>query len=222
MDRRDFIKFGAAAVLGFCASIPKLVFADKDFEAEVKKLIEGNERFIKGEFKHRDSSAAKLGELSKGQHPFAVVVSCSDSRVDPEIVFDKDLGEIFVVRTAGNVVDKIALGSIEYAVEHLHSPIVVVVGHESCGAVKATLEAKGKVHGNIGAIVDKIVPAAASARKKTKAGEDVLYNAIIENIKLVTKEISTKSPIIAKELKEGKVNVLGAYYSISTGKVTRV
>ncbi|MBF0519728.1 MAG: carbonic anhydrase [Nitrospirae bacterium] len=221
MDRRDFIKLGVAAV-GFCASIPKLVFADEYFEADVKKLMEGNERFTKGEFKKHDSSAAKLSELSKGQHPFAVVVTCSDSRVDPEIIFDEDLGEIFVIRTAGNVVDKIALGSIEYAVEHLHSPIVVVVGHEGCGAVTAALQAKGKVHGNIGSIVDKILPAVHTAKKKTKTGEDVLYNAIIENVKNVTKEISTKSPVIAKELKEGKVNVLGAYYAISTGKVIRV
>ncbi|QWR78268.1 carbonic anhydrase [Candidatus Magnetomonas plexicatena] len=221
MERRDFIKLAVAAV-AFSASIPKLVFADKDFEAEVKKLMEGNERFTKGEFKQRDSSSAKLSELSKGQHPFAVIVTCSDSRVDPEIVFDEDLGEIFVIRTAGNVVDKIALGSIEYAVEHLHSPIVVVVGHESCGAVKATLEAKGKVHGNIGSIVDKILPAVHTAKKNTKAGGDVLYNAIIENVRNVTREISTKSPVVAKELKEGKVNVLGAYYSISTGKIIRV
>ena len=111
-------------------------------------------------------ATSKRKELTKGQKPFAIVITCSDSRVPPELLFDQGLGDIFVVRVAGNVVDPIALGSIEYGAEHLNSPLLFILGHTKCGAVGATLEAKGKPEGNIGAIVKKIQPAVATAKKK--------------------------------------------------------
>ncbi|MBF0318930.1 MAG: carbonic anhydrase [Nitrospirae bacterium] len=221
MNRRDFLKI--SALTGVCLSIPQLLFANREFSCEIKSLLEGNERYLRNLSKPKETSDEKRAELASGQQPFAVVVSCSDSRVGPEIIFDKDLGEIFVIRTAGNVVDKITLGSIEYAVEHLHSSIVVVVGHEGCGAVKAAIELKGKPEGNIGAIVEKIIPAVKTAKRETDAyGGNLLYNAVKQNIKNVTQEIPAKSHIIAHALKEGHINVLGAYYSISTGKVERI
>jgi carbonic anhydrase len=106
----------------------------------LQKLTEGNARFISCNVTHPGQSKERLQELVSGQHPFAVVVGCSDSRVPPEIIFDQGLGDIFVVRTAGKVLDNAVLGSIEYAVEHLSVPLVVVLGHDSCGAVKAAVE----------------------------------------------------------------------------------
>lgn len=129
----------------------------------LQDLLNGNKRYVDGQCQTIKAGADFRAELSKGQHPRAVVVACSDSRVVPEIVFNQDLGSVFVVRTAGNVVDSIAPGSIEYAVEHLHTPLVM--GHESCGAVTAAAGASGEPHGNIGAIIKKILPAVKRPRR---------------------------------------------------------
>ena len=129
------------------------------------KLIDGNKRFVSGELVKKDIGESRRQELIKGQQLFAMVLSCSDSRVSPEIIFDQGLGDIFVVRVAGNVVEPTSLGSIEYGVEHLHTPLLVILGHESCGAVTAALETEGKPEGNIGAILKKIMPAVRTARK---------------------------------------------------------
>jgi carbonic anhydrase len=198
------------------------VYAENIPDQGTASLQEGNSRYISGQTLKKGSGDEFRTELAKGQHPFAVIVACSDSRVAPEIIFDQDLGKIFVVRTAGNVVDPIALGSIEYAVEHLHAPLVVVLGHESCGAVKATIESKGEPEGNIGAIVKKIMPAVKRARASLKEGEDLTYRSVVENVKGVAETIRKKSTIIAHEMHEGKVKLVGAYYSISTGKVEAV
>ncbi len=196
-------------------------FAEKDANS-LKKLQDGNARYVSGQPSQKASGEAFRKELSKGQQPFAVVVACSDSRVSPEIIFDEGLGSIFVVRTAGNVVDPIALGSIEYAVEHLHAPLVLVLGHESCGAVKAAIDSKGRPEGNIGAIIRKIMPAVGSARASLKGGEDLAYASTVKNVKNVAREIMKKSRVIAREAREGEVRVVGAYYSISTGRVDAV
>ena len=198
------------------------VYAENIPDQGTASLQEGNSRYISGQTLKKGSGDEFRTELAKGQHPFAVIVACSDSRVAPEIIFDQDLGKIFVVRTAGNVVDPIALGSIEYAVEHLHAPLVVVLGHESCGAVKATIESKGEPEGNIGAIVKKIMPAVKRAKASLKEGEDLTYRSVVENVKGVAETIRKKSTIIAREMHEGKVKLIGAYYSISTGKVEAV
>lgn len=215
--RLKVISLFAASIL-----IAGLVFAGQSADDPLGKLMGGNERFVGGQFSKRQSGDDFRKELAKGQHPYAVVVACSDSRVAPEIVFDQDLGQVFVVRTAGNIVDPIAIGSIEYAVEHLHAPLIVVLGHESCGAVKATVEHKGKPEGNIGAIIKKIMPAVKKARALGKKGADLVHLSMIENVKNVAAEITKKSEIVSKEIHEGKVKIAGAYYSISTGKVEAV
>ena len=186
----------------------------------VKRLSEGNERYVSGHFANKASSGSDFRrELATGQHPYAVVVACADSRVSPEIIFDQDLGDLFVVRTAGNVVDPVALGSIEYAVEHLHTPLIVVVGHESCGAVKAAVDQKGKPEGNIGAIIKKILPAVEKAKASGHRGPDLLYHSTIENVKNTAGEILKRSKILSHEVGQGKVKIVGAFYSIATGKV---
>jgi len=137
-------------------------------DAVFATLLEGNKRFIEGKPAAKDCSAERRDELTKGQHPVATILSCSDSRVPPEVVFDQALGDIFIVRVAGNVIEPTVLGSIEYGVEHLHTPLLIILGHESCGAVKATLESEGKLEGNIGAILKKIRPAVEAAKKANR------------------------------------------------------
>lgn len=181
-------------------------------DKSLQMLIDGNKRFTEEKYanEHLDSMYRK--ELTKGQHPFAVVVTCSDSRVAPELLFDQGLGDIFVIRTAGEVVDKLELGSIEYAVEHLGTKLVVVLGHEFCGAVTAAI-AGGKTSENIAAIIEEIKPAVEKAKKEKG---DLLTNAIHDNVDLIVEKINEKSEII-KETKN--VKVVGAVYSISTNKV---
>lgn len=197
-----------------------LVFASSQKGEEAfTKLMEGNKRFVSGNLVQKDLGDAKRKELAKGQHPFAIVVACSDSRVSPEIIFDQGLGELFVVRVAGNVVDSIALGSIEYAAEHLHAPLLIILGHTHCGAVTAAVDEKGKPEGNIGAIVKKIVPAVKKAKAKGGSREEVIANAIKENVLLVEKRIEKNSPILKHLIEKGELNVVSAIYDISSGKV---
>lgn len=185
---------------------------------EAKKLlIEGNKRFVSGDVLGEDISKDNLKKLSGGQKPFAVIVSCSDSRVDPETVFDQGLGDLFVVRDAGNVVDKITLGSIEYGAEHLNAPLIVVLGHESCGAVKATVD-KAHVSENIQGIIDKI-DISLKTVQATNSSKDKIYQDVEDaNIKNTVSEIE-KDPIIEELIKENKVKVIGAKYHIETGEV---
>jgi len=191
-------------------------------EEALQKLMDGNKRFVSGNLATKDLGDTKRKELAKGQKPFATVITCSDSRVPPELLFDQGLGDIFVVRVAGNVVDPIALGSIEYAAEHLHAPLLFILGHEKCGAVAATIESKGKPEGNIGAIVRKITPAAVTAKKKGGTKDEILETAIQENVKNVYKDIMKKSEVIKHLAKEGEVKIVAGEYSLTTGEVKMI
>lgn len=179
------------------------------------RLIEGNKRFVSGEVLHPHQDAERRKEVSQGQKPFAVVVGCSDSRVPPEIIFDQGIGDLFIIRVAGNIVDDVALGSIEYAVEHLGCELVVVLSHSKCGAVTATVKG-GEAHGHIESIAKIILPAVEKARNQQG---DIVENAIINNMNLVIERIKNAEPILAKSIKEGKLKVIGAYYDIDTGIV---
>jgi len=190
---------------------PKVTESDQE-----KKLFSGNAVYV------RQSSASVRKELSKGQKPYAIVIACSDSRVSPEIIFNEKLGKIFVIRTAGNVVDPITIGSIEYGVEHLKAPLIVVLGHQSCGAVKATIESHGSAEGNIEKIIDEILPALKEVKKTAKEGENIEYKVTVQNVKNVIKEITENSKIVSEEVEHGKVQIIGAYYSIETGKVEKI
>lgn len=178
----------------------------------LQKLVEGNERFVKEDYSNQHIDKDYRKELTKGQNPFAIVVTCSDSRVAPELLFDQGLGDIFVIRTAGEVVDKLELGSIEYAVEHLGVNLVIVLGHESCGAVGAVIKG-GDIPKNISNIADEIKPAVDKA--KTQKG-NLEENAIKNNVDLIVNKIKKNSEII-EESKDCKV--IGGVYSITTGKV---
>ena len=160
--------------------------------AAKQKLVEGNKRFVSSQMIHPNISSQTRTELTKGQNPFAVIVSCSDSRVPPEVVFDQGLGDLFVIRTAGEVVDDIALASIEYAVEHLGVKLVVVMGHEKCGAVDAAVKG-GKLPKHLNELIAAINPSVVKA-KKLKG--DLLYNAVHENVNRIVKQLSTSKPVL--------------------------
>jgi len=179
-------------------------------------LIEGNRRFISGKPLSKDLSSTKRMDLMKnGQHPFAVVVSCSDSRVPPELLVDQALGDLFVIRVAGNVITPVELGSVEYAVEHLKAPLVVVLGHEECGAVTAAVQG-GETHGNIAAIIDKIKPAVNEAKGLRLTNKDLIEKSVDLNIKNTLMDIS-RSPIIQEGMHLKQVKILGAKYDLDEG-----
>lgn len=183
----------------------------------ISKLKEGNGRYTGGSMQHPGQTTERIAELAKDQHPFAVILSCSDSRVPPEIVFDQGLGDLFVVRVAGNVIDDHGLGSIEYAVDHLGARLIVVLGHQSCGAVKAakeTIAAKGKAPGHIQSLVTAIQPVVEAAPK------DDLDTTIKANVKHVVQALRSSTPILKAKVDSGGVQVIGGYYSLDTGAVT--
>jgi carbonic anhydrase len=183
----------------------------------ISKLKEGNGRYAGGNLQHPGQTTERRAELANAQHPFATIVSCSDSRVPPEIVFDQGLGDLFVVRVAGNVIDDHALGSIEYAVDHLGVRLIVVLGHQSCGAVKAareTIAAKGKAPGHIQSLVTAIRPAVETTAK----GD--LEATIKANVKNVVQALRSSTPILKPKIDSGDVRVIGGYYSLDTGSVS--
>jgi len=183
----------------------------------ISKLKEGNGRYTSGNPQHPGQTTERRTELAKTQHPFAGIVSCSDSRVPPEIIFDQGLGDLFIVRVAGNVINDEGLGSIEYTVDHLGTRLILVLGHQRCGAVDAareTIAAKGKAPGHIQSLVTAIKPAVEATAK------DDLETTIKANVKNVVKALRSSTPILKAEVDSGKIQVIGGYYSLDTGAVT--
>ena len=183
----------------------------------IAKLKEGNARNTSGNMQHPGQTTERRAELTKSQHPFAIILSCSDSRVPPEIVFDQGLGDLFIVRVAGNVLNDEGLGSIEYGVEILGARLIVVLGHQSCGAVDAamkTVAAKGKAPGHIQSLVTAIKPVVDSTPK----GD--LDTTIKANVKHVVDALRSSTPILKARVDSGDVQVIGGYYGLDTGAVT--
>src|SRR5262245_48102105 len=194
---------------------PKAHGATVTADEALKLLSEGNERFVSGHPRSRAGDVARRAELAQSQAPFAVVVCCSDSRVAPELVFDQGLGDLFVVRTAGEVLGDPGVGSIEYAVEHLHAPLVVVVGHERCGAGSAAA-AGGVAPGHVASIVKALQPAVQASRGQPG---DAVDNAVKENVRELVEQLRTSEPILSEFAHAGKLAIVGAYYDLDTGKV---
>lgn len=191
------------------------------------RLIEGNRHYVENKLTHAAmSNAATRASLAGSQNPYAIILSCSDSRVPPEIIFDKGLGELFVVRVAGNIPDPVVLGSIEYAADHLGSTLIMVLGHERCGAVTATVEAKGKSTGskNIDAIVKEIEPSIDQAAKDCPATDrSGLVNCVIAaNARQVAARLIEQSEILRHLAAENKIKIVVANYDLDDGKVTVV
>ncbi len=197
----------AAFALGLLMLAPAWAAEPGNVSAEeaMRRLKDGNDRFVEGRATHDHQQPDRRAEIAKGQKPFAVIVCCSDSRVGPEIVFDQGLGDIFVVRTAGNVVDDVGLGSIEYAVEHFDTQLVVVLGHSRCGAVSAAVSG-GEVHGHVSAVVEAIQPAVEKV--KGQLGDPV-ENAVHANVRYVVKRLEGAAPILPARINVGKLRIVG-------------
>jgi carbonic anhydrase len=227
------------AILALVISAAGLAFATSGTAPAVspdealQMLMDGNQRYV-----DNHTTGSKLCDLTtrtglaKSQHPYAIILTCSDSRVPPEIIFDKGLGEIFVIRVAGNVADPVVLGSIEYAAEHLGSPLVLVLGHERCGAVTATVDAKGKSTGspNIDAFVKAIAPNIKAATKEcevckgdkkcAETRKSEFVECLIDtNAKTVAANLTKKSKILSHLLHEKKIKIVAAKYDLDDGKV---
>lgn len=182
-------------------------------------LMAGNKRFIAG--RERSYRVVALRhELASGQHPNVIILSCSDSRVSPELVFNETLGDMFVVRTAGNVADPVALGSIEYAISHIHSPLLVVMGHQQCGAVTAACSGEKMPTTNLEAIVDKIDPAVAKAKSTNPA--DLIEAAVKENVHQSASDLVANSSIVREAVRGNKLKIIEAEYELDSGKVVRL
>lgn len=184
-------------------------------EQALRRLTAGNRRFVDLKPMHPNQTVKRRRALIGGQHPLAVVLGCSDSRVPPEIIFDQGLGDLFVIRVAGNVVDEVVLASIEYATEHLHSPLLMVLGHSNCGAVEATING-GELEGHISSITSEIQQALDAV--KDKPG-DLLDNTIRAHARLTSQRLESSEPILAKLVDADKLKVVAAYYDLNTGIV---
>lgn len=184
----------------------------------VARLLDGNRRFVEGRTAARDFIRERPA-LTAGQHPYAIILTCSDSRVPPELLFDESLGQLFVVRDAGNVVDPVVLGSIEYAAEHLHAGLLVVLGHEACGAVNATIKG-GEVPPNIGQIVQRISAPVAKVKAQQLKGVKMDSVCVQENVRYQVAQVTGQSTLLKSMVDEGHLRILGATYSLSTGGVT--
>jgi carbonic anhydrase len=194
----------------------------KSAEEALAELVEGNARFVSGKTENPRRSPADFRAVANAQYPEAVIVACADSRVGPELLFDTGVGDLFVVRVAGNVVDGAGVtvkGSIEYAVAELHVPLIVILGHSNCGAVKAAvthIDHKDSLPGAINGLVELIKPAVVQA--KGQPG-DVVANATRDNVKIGVEKLKQLQPILAPGVKAGSVTVVGAVYDLHTGKV---
>jgi carbonic anhydrase len=184
----------------------------------LRRLEAGNARFVAGRLSSTTPAAIAASRLkvAEGQKPFAIIVGCSDSRVGPEVIFDQKVGDVFVIRTAGEVVDSVALGSIEYAVAHLGSPLIVVLGHQKCGAVAAAV-AGAQEPGHIATVLKAIEPAV----QQTKGQQgDAVENAVRAQALDVAKQLQNAGPILKQAVQSGALKIVAARYDLHTGKVS--
>jgi carbonic anhydrase len=227
-SRREFIKYSglAAGAAGLVLHTHALAAdaspANRDPNAVLARLLQGNKRFASGQSTRQARKPADFAADAQGQAPLAIIVGCADSRVAPELVFDQGTGELFVVRVAGNVVSgtgALVKGSIEYAVAELGARLIMVLGHSGCGAVKAAIEhidGNDKLPGSIGGLVDLIKPAVVAA--KGRPG-DQLTNVIRTNVERCVARLKGLDPILSKLVDKNELKVAGATYELSTGAV---
>jgi len=228
-SRREFMQLsglaaGAASLaLSTIGRAADPLATGRDTDAVLVQLLEGNKRFLKGELAHPRRKPEDFVPLAEGQAPLAVIVGCADSRVAPELIFDQGVGDLFVVRVAGNVISGTGAslkGSIEYAVAELGVRLILVMGHSQCGAVKAAIkhiDANDALPGSISGLVDIIKPAVAAV--KGKHG-NLLDNAIKANVERGVDRLKHLQPILADSVKKGTLKVVGAVYDLHSGKVT--
>jgi carbonic anhydrase len=227
IDRRNFL-LGSIGTLSLATTASQLFWRIQPAQAAdlsvspsflspdeaLQKLIEGNQRFVRHQLQHPDQTEARVHEVAQAQHPFATVLSCADSRVPAEIVFDQGIGDIFDVRIAGNIVTPESIGSLEYAVALLGTPVLMVLGHERCGAVTAAVQNE-PLPGKIGTFVEAIRPAVE--RVKQQPG-DAVDNAVTANVQYQI-ELLQQSSLITERSKSGQLKIVGGRYDLDTGTV---
>jgi carbonic anhydrase len=229
MERRDLFRLAAAGAAGILhsagnafwmpeparsAELPPTATPPLDPELALQTLMDGNQRFIHRRLRHPHQTQARLQEVAQAQHPFATILSCADSRVPAEIVFDLGIGDIFDVRIAGNIATPEAVGSIEYAVELLGTPVLMVLGHERCGAVTAAVKREA-LPGEMSTFVKAILPAVNQA--KGKIGDEI-DNVVIANVHYQMDRLK-RSPVITQRLQDGRLKLVGGRYDLDTGAV---
>ncbi|MEG3954635.1 carbonic anhydrase [Microcoleus sp. herbarium2] len=227
ISRRNSLKFVAGAIgtgiiaaqAGAELAAPEPVIAENppNPDRALQLLIKGNERFVENKRKFPDQDWKRITAVAPSQEPFAAILGCADSRVPAEIVFDQGFGNIFVCRVAGNVATPEEIGSLEFAALVLGVKVILVLGHERCGAVKAAIEG-GALPGHIGSLTQAIKPAVESS--KNQAGDKV-ENAVKANVRLQAQRCKA-SPVLNQLIAEGKLKIVGAYYDLDTGKCTIV
>lgn len=189
----------------------------------IERLKAGNARFVTGKTIHPRQDPARIREVAKGQRPFAIIVGCSDSRVPNEIIFDEGLGDLFIVRTAGQVAAAASFGSIEFATSVLGANLIVVLGHTECGAVAAACNYQKPVPGHIITLVNNIKPAAMTVERLVQMGklakENFVNEAVRENVRLQVEQLRRLEPILAEQVRTGQIKIVGAVYDLATGKV---
>ena len=184
----------------------------------IKKLLEGNQRYITGGALHPNQSFEHRLELAEGQKPIAAILTCADSRVSPEIIFDQGLGDLFVLRVAGNVINDLFVGSLEYAVEHLNVSLLMVLGHSECGAVDATVKG-GQPPGHINSLVQAIKPALDRLKKQSPDWVNIVAK---ENVKIGVERLRISDPILTARYEEGNIDIFGAFYNIKSGELSLI
>jgi carbonic anhydrase len=212
--------FIAILFINFIFSCGQKQEGDKIDLAPLDKLKAGNEKFANGHPLHPHETLKRIRELKKGQNPFVVIVSCSDSRIPPELIFDQGLGDVFSIRTAGNIIGDYELGSVEYAIEHLHCKLIVVLGHENCGAIQAYATSGNEKHNNDH--IQKVVDYIASEEEEKlipdslRSNIDILVKAnIIHGVNL----LKSSTPVLKPLVDKNEIKVIGAYYDLDSGKV---
>jgi len=189
-------------------------------DSVISWLKNGNNEFRHGELNVHGIDSSLRIKISTEQHPRAVILTCSDSRVAPELIFDKGLGDLFVIRVAGNISDDAVVGSIEYAVEHLHTSLVVVMGHKNCGAIAAAVadlqNPENGINDHVRVLTDKIEQAITAVNVDEK---DLTKKALISNVKFTVSSLKESRPELSGAVKKGELKIVGAVYDVTTGKV---
>jgi carbonic anhydrase len=204
--------FLVGAVLATAQKAEEKVTSD----SALAELKEGNKHHVAHRYSHPHETPERQIQLVNEQHPHSQILSCADSRVPPEIIFDQGLGDIFIVRVAGNVAADTELASLEYGAEHLHIPLLVVLGHQRCGAVTAAVQG-GEQPGHIPVLVTLLRPAVEKSRGLPG---DAIDNAVRMNVEMVVNQLRSSTPVLSALVKEGKLKIVGGVYSLDTGKVT--
>ncbi|GAB2623289.1 carbonic anhydrase [Paractinoplanes abujensis] len=224
IGRRSLLAAGATALAA--TVVPTAAHASAEpaspgtYDEAIRELLRGNRRFVTGHLRHPHQNVAAIHRLAAAQDPFVITLGCADSRVPSELLFDQGLGDIFDNRVAGNIVDDLLLGSMEYAVEHFDPPLLLVLGHERCGAISATvdiLRSGGEAPGHIAAIVDALTPIVEPV---LSLPGDPVENGVVANVRAQVAALTASSPIIREKVEAGHLGVAGARYDLDTGKVT--